>query len=47
MVCTNFNKLWANYFHKEYATLVNNGKTAIYYALKHLNSKKVPLPTYT
>ena len=47
MVWTNFNKLWANYFHKEYATLVNNGKTAIYYALKHLNSKKVALPTYT
>jgi hypothetical protein len=47
MVWTNFNKLWSNLFHKEHATLVKNGKTAIFYALKHLNSKKVALPTYT
>ena len=47
MAWTEFNNIWSNYFHKEKATLVNNGKQAIFLALKHLNSKKVALPTYT
>lgn len=47
MVRTEFNKIWSNYFHKEYATLVENGKTAIFEALKILNSEHVALPTYT
>lgn len=47
MVWTNFNKLWSDYFHKESAVLVSNGKQALVYALKHLNSQKVALPTYT
>ena len=45
---TEFNKIWSNYFiNKKYATLVENGKTAIFEALKILNSKHVALPTYT
>ena len=47
MVRTEFNKIWSNYFHKENATLVANGKTAIFEALKILKSKHVALPTYT
>tara|TARA_R110000787_G_scaffold89580_1_gene189521 strand:+ start:183 stop:941 length:759 start_codon:yes stop_codon:yes gene_type:complete len=42
-----FNKIWSSYFNKSYATLVENGKTAIFQALKILNSKHVALPTYT
>ena len=42
-----FNKIWSSYFNKSYATLVENGKTAIFEALKILNSKHVALPTYT
>ena len=47
MVWTEFNNIWSNYFFKEKATLVNNGREAIYLALKQLKSKKVALPTYT
>ena len=47
MVKIEFNKIWSSYFNKEYATLVENGKTAIYEALKILNSEHVALPTYT
>ena len=47
MVKTEFNKIWSSYFHKEYANLVENGKTAISEALKILNSEYVALPTYT
>ena len=47
MVKTEFNKIWSSYFYKEYATLVENGKTAIFKALKILNSEHVALPTYT
>ena len=47
MVKTEFNKIWSSYFYKEYATLVENGKTAISEALKILNSEYVALPTYT
>ena len=47
MVKTEFNKIWSSYFNKEYATLVENGKTAISEALKILNSEYVALPTYT
>ena len=38
MVKIEFNKIWSSYFNKEYATLVENGKTAIFDALKILNS---------
>ena len=47
MVKTEFNKIWSSYFYKEYATLVENGKTAIFEALKMLRSENVALPTYT
>tara|TARA_R110002153_G_scaffold34297_2_gene102656 strand:+ start:189 stop:938 length:750 start_codon:yes stop_codon:yes gene_type:complete len=47
MISAEFNKIWSNYFNKKYATLVENGKTAIFEALKILNSKHVALPTYT
>lgn len=47
MVKIEFNKIWSSYFNKEYATLVENGKTAIFEALKILNSEHVALPTYT
>ena len=47
MISAEFNKIWSNYFSKEHATLVENGKTAIVEALKILNSKHVALPTYT
>ena len=47
MVWTEFNHIWSNYFSKEKATLVSNGREAIYLALKQLKSKKVALPTYT
>ena len=47
MISAEFNKIWSSYFHKKYATLVENGKTAIFEALKILNSKHVALPTYT
>jgi hypothetical protein len=47
MVWDEFNDIWSQYFYKENATLLKNGKTAIKQALKHLNSKKVALPTYT
>ena len=47
MVWDEFNYIWSQYFYKENATLLENGKTAIKQALKHLKSKKVALPTYT
>ena len=47
MVKIEFNKIWSSYFNKKYATLVENGKTAIFEALKILNSEHVALPTYT
>ena len=47
MVWTEFNHIWSNYFSKEKATLVSNGREAIYLALKQLKSKIVELPTYT
>ena len=47
MISAEFNKIWSSYFNKEHATLVENGKTAIFEALKILNSKRVALPTYT
>ena len=47
MISAEFNKIWSDYFNKKYATLVENGKTAIFEALKILNSKHVALPTYT
>jgi hypothetical protein len=47
MVWDEFNNIWSQYFYKENATLLENGKTAIKQALKHLKSKKVALPTYT
>lgn len=47
MAWINFYHMWAKYFYKENACLVDSGKTAIIYALKHLNSHKVALPTYT
>ncbi len=47
MVKTEFNKIWSSYFNKEKAELTYNGKTAIFEALKILNSEHVALPTYT
>jgi len=47
MISAEFNKIWSNYFSKETSALVENGKTAIIYALTFLGSKHVALPTYT
>ena len=42
-----FSNIWASYFYKVKATFVDSGSTAIYEALKLLNSKTVIVPTYT
>ena len=39
--------IWAKYFFKKKVSFVSNGKTAIFEALKLLNSKVVAIPTYT
>ena len=42
-----FSSIWSSYFYKKKATFVDSGSTAIYEALKLLNSKTVLVPTYT
>ena len=44
---TKFSNTWGKVFKKQKAIFTANGRTAIYLALKHLESKKVIIPTYT
>ena len=44
---TKFSNTWSKVFKKKKAIFTANGRTAIYLALKQLESKKVVMPTYT
>ena len=44
---TKFSNTWGKVFKKKKAIFTANGRTAIYLALKQLESKKVVMPTYT
>ena len=44
---TKFSNTWGKVFKKQKAIFTANGRTAIYLALKQLESKKVVIPTYT